>query len=280
MYLVVDKYRFHDYKFVVEFDTGSGVGCELSVDIYDLRDRHVLSRFLIFGHEEYAKNFARKFANSADYRNECLNGSAAWARLEKWYLQNMYVYAPRLTPIRADEKIRAMLERHMKQLYKLLRANLSSLHALPEYQEHLEFDRQSGPFPPGRLDANIERAVLLFSGIPDVRTEFSCEGIRHYTTLPEWEHGPIWFPSGHNFVKARIGFKQIPDPLREKLDSYLQEQGVGYVHLDTAEALEPEVNISFIAALERFADPLCVKEVQPGEIRDSCLAQDGGSEHR
>jgi hypothetical protein len=270
MYCEIDSFRIGDFKFEIGYDSGGEVGGEISADVSDGLGQHLLQRTFYFGGQDrHIRAFARKFAEDADYRQACLEGTVKWARLNRWYSQNAAVYVPQIQTVwcastpeeeRALEEAVGETESQMERLYDLLRHQLNELESLPAYQEHLAAERESPDASMGALDADIERAVLLLNGIPGVATRFSCQGIRRCVAVDWWQHGPIWFPAKH-MPFAHVQFAEIPPEMEAKLDAFLRCREVGKCRFKRAVADAPEHNVGFVQALEDFAGPRSTGEV-------------------
>lgn len=185
---MLDTFHIGEYKFMVEFDSGSISGGEISVFVLDRSGKDILVRTFYFEHNgRHIRAFARKFAEDDAYRQACLDGTVRWNRLARWYERNADVYHPILQPILAastPEELRAMERteqwamKELRLLYKLLERKLDELETSPEYQAHLRIESQTPEPSPMTLDEGIAKAVSLFNSISGVQTQFSCEGIR------------------------------------------------------------------------------------------------------
>ena len=263
--MIIDRFTLKPYEFEIEYDSGADVGGEISMSVQ--RDRRpFFSRTFYFsdGNQRELRAFAKKFTEDAAYREACLNGTLKWARVNRWYFMNCWVYYEQFVTVgsalTSDRKAMAalrreekLIERRMKQLYMLIDDHINEWEATASYREHVEIERQSPEPSMEALDPGIEPAVRFFNRIPGVVTQFSCEGIRRGILVPGWGYGLVWFPGKHHPL-AYIAFSQMPEQLAAELDTYLSDAGIGiYNRLGQAEADCPEHNADFVRACERFA---------------------------
>lgn len=271
MFAEVDQFKLGGYTFLVTLDTGAGFGGEITVKAFQ-GETVILSRTFYFlldaeGRMEssHIRSFAAKFVRDAAYRETCIQGMSKWARVADWYDRNEYYYGDKLQTFRIanmrDKKELAKMheqaeaaKRELMRLYKLIESHIDEWEALPAYQEHRTREALLPKPSMAILDPEIVEAVHSFNQVPGVETKFSCQGLRNGMTVPEWPHGPIWFPGLHECL-AYIQFAFITPSFAADLSTYLMQTGIGVWDkvVRRARADVPEHNAKFIAACQAFA---------------------------
>ena len=230
----VDQFEIGEFQFKVWFDTGLAPGCYIEVYVFQKGEKEALLTCpFYFGeaNDRRIRRFARAFSRDSVYRASCLDGTARWARLSRWYEINAQVYWDEILnkfggPVNNPHG-EQMAEAEMERLFYLLRRDLEKLESTPEYQKHLEIEAASPPPSMETLDPGIAPAVHALNSLPGVKTRFSCQGVQRGIRWPGWEYGPIWFPDHPHSRLAYVSFETIPEEILTYLDAFLRDRGVG-----------------------------------------------------
>ena len=230
----------------------------------------IISRPFYFDevNDVHFKRFAKKFVSDENYRNICIEKTVRWARLSNWYDYNSDYYYDLFQTIHgtfASNKIALKKMREQSditykkcnELYNILNKKLEWLESTNEYKAHLEQQSSMPVVDPKKIDLGIEKAVLLFNRIPEVKTRFSCQGSSsNGIIIKEWEYGKIFFPGKHQLY-SHISFERIPKEISATLDKFLLEKNVGRCLYNKAFSFSLEKNNGFIKLLEEFAIDNC-----------------------
>jgi hypothetical protein len=101
---IIDQFKIPPYLFETEFDSGCGIGGEITVYVNLIGSQNtILARTFYFenDNEKHIRSFANKFVNDLDYRQECLAGTIFWNRVSRWYWINEYAYYDQFQTIRS-----------------------------------------------------------------------------------------------------------------------------------------------------------------------------------
>ena len=258
---IIDKFKMSPYLFTLEYDSGGGVGGEITVyvNLIGSQDSILHRTFYFNKNEKHIRSFARKFVNDPAYRQECLAQTVHWAHSGRWYAQNDHIYYDQFQTIKVahtKEEHRRMeaqfqqTQARLEQLYRIIDTQVEKFEDTKEYQEHLVIEQSFTPSI-AVLDHEIAGIIQLLNQLPGVVTQFSCQGIRRGIQVEEWKYGPIWFPGNHQPL-AYVSFDQIPPVLENKLDAHFRKLGLGLVKFKRISSNLPQNNAKFIAALEKF----------------------------
>lgn len=261
MHGIIDKFKMSPYLFTLEYDSGGGVGGEITVyvNLIGSQDSILYRTFYFNKNEKHIHSFAIKFVNDPAYRQSCLAGTVHWARSGRWYAQNDHIYYDQFQTIKVahtkeeHRRMKAQFQQtqaRLEQLYRIIDMQVEKLEDTKEYQEHLVLEQSFTPSI-AVLDPEIAGIVQLLNQLPGVVTQFSCQGIRRGIQVEGWKYGPIWFPGNHQ-PRAYVSFNQIPSELEYKLNIHIRKHGLGFVESRHISSNLPQNNAKFITALEKF----------------------------
>jgi hypothetical protein len=176
IYGVEKEVKYGDYKFSIAYDSGNG--CSL-----DQRDIHwsikedgkwtdpkfVRSFYFEDMQLSYMKNFCRKFAEDAAYRDLCFQKQTDWAIRDALFERNAFHSFAHPSPVTA-----ALGD--VPDVWKFVKEHYQAIIADPEY---IRIKALDSTFQPNKdeLDPGIAAAVHAFNAIPVVETRFSCQGV-------------------------------------------------------------------------------------------------------
>jgi hypothetical protein len=218
IYGIEKEVKYGDYKFSIAYDSGNG--CSL-----DQRDIHwsikedgkwtdpkfVRSFYFEDMQLSYMRNFCRKFAEDAEYRELCLKQETDWAIRDALFERNAFHSFWHPSPVTA-----ALGD--VPDVWNFIKAHYQSIIAEPEYARLKALD---SAFEPSReeLDPGIAAAVHAFNRIPGVETRFSCQGV---SAMVRYQGMDFLVDTPHARY-AYISFKTIPESVLLLLRQLVQE---------------------------------------------------------
>lgn len=257
VYFTIEKYKFGEWKFVWEYDSGMAPGGE---NIVYVSGPVEFTRYFYFedANKQHIKNFCRKFARDAQYRRRCFDGTIVWVILSDLYelnveclereyeLKHGHIFHGYLAgDRRAEQKHERVQEEFLddcRDLYYFLKKNLDTIIRDPVYLHCKELKRKRSS---REIDKRLEPIIQELNSISGVRTRFSCQGVGESITVGG---KTIFIPDGH-MLFAHVIFANLPDRVYKHLSSYLGKLAVWRVNM--FEAKRAEFNREFIEQLGR-----------------------------
>lgn len=257
----VKEFKFGEFKFVWEYDTGMGPGGE---NIVYTRGPLEFTRCFYFeeANERHIENFCKKFARDKNYRQKCLEDETSWAQLSELYELNAQYLGREYklkygsifigylaTDKNAKRKHEELQEKYLDEcheLYHFLKEKLNEITQCPAYLqcEEMKANNSKG------IDDQMKSVIAKLNQIPEVETQFSCQGVSESIEIDD---KTIFIPDGHQLF-AHVVFKELSDNVKNFISSQMNRLATWSAPPCRLEAKKAELNHKFREKLKQAAD--------------------------
>jgi hypothetical protein len=212
IYGVEEEVKYGDYKFFIAYDSGNCCSLEQRDIHWSVRQngewtepKFVRSFYFEDVKLSYMKNFCRKFATDAEYREASVNKETDWAIRDGLFERNAFeslVYPALITQALGD----------VPDVWNFIKKHYTQIVAHPDYDRIKALDTAFEPIYT-TLDPEIVPAVNAFNQITGVETQFSCQGVTG--TIPY--EGMEFLVDSYHYRYAYISFKTVAQEVEQQL---------------------------------------------------------------